>query len=236
MPEQAWYHATPAGERGGPMTADDLVRLYQAGRIFSTTPVWRTGMAGWTPLASVTASLGVSTPPPLPPPIPAAPLPPPRRRLHWIWIVLLALACAAVPVAAIVAAIAVPARNDYRHRAGVTEVIAASAPLRVAVQQTAAETGACPVTAIQADAALPALPSAALEMPLSTLHAHRHVKYVVTTQGDPATACVVRIGLRGFERSGLDDRALSWTLDPADGAWTCSASVARRHLPADCRD
>jgi len=234
MHAQDWYHATPTGDRVGPMTRDDLVRLYQAGRIASTTPVWCSGMAGWTPLASAAVALGL---PPLPPPIPVAAPPqlPPRRGLHWAWIVLLVLLALLVPVIAILAAIAVPAYNDYRIRAGMAEIAATSAPLRVALHQAAVESGACPVLSMQAEAEPPPAPSDGLDIALSSLHTHRHVKYVLTNGGETSDACVIRIGLRGFDRPDIDDRALSWTLDPTSGGWTCRASVANRYLPGDCR-
>lgn len=82
----------------------------------------------------------------MPPPLPGVPQPPPRRGLHWIWIVLIPLAGLAVPVFAVPAAVAIPACNDYRLRAGVSEVFAVTVPLRQVVEHAAAEGRPCPIT------------------------------------------------------------------------------------------
>ena len=232
MAQEDWYHATPAGERAGPMTADDLVRLYQAGRIGPATPVWQRGMATWASLSTVAPSLGLTLPPTLPPPLPASPVPGARGGRQWIWLTLLVVAGAGIPLVLLLTAIARPAYADYRHRSGVADVISAAAPLRSVLAETAAGAGACPVTATGAQAAGVPAP---LDAALSTLRAHPHVKYALTTEGGSPDACVLRVGLRGFGRKGLDDRALSWALDPASGTWTCRASVANRYLPSDCR-
>jgi|GEM_PF-666246 len=167
-----WFHATPDGGRNGPMRADDLLRLFQAGRIHAATPVWREGMADWVPLASVATTLGL---PAMPPPLPRAPaLPPPRRGLHWIWIVVLVLAGLAVPVLAILAAIALPAYNDYRIRSGIVQVVADSAPLRMAVARSHADAGVCPASgaARSSDTSLP--PDASLDGVVAPLLASAH--------------------------------------------------------------
>lgn len=148
MTAQDWYHATPTGDRVGPMTADDLARLYQAGRIPATTPVWQAGMADWVPLTSVAARLGL---PPIPPPLRQAAAPPPRRGMHWIWIVLLVVAGLSVPVLAILAAIAIPAYNEYRLRAGISEVMVAATPLRMELGTAVADGHPCPFTGGDSD-------------------------------------------------------------------------------------
>lgn len=227
-----WFHATPGGGRNGPMRADDLVRLFQAGRVHGATPVWREGMADWVPLASVAMTLGLTA---MPPPLPRAPSqPPPRHGLHWIWIVVLVLAGLAVPVLAILAAIALPAYNDYRIRSGIVQVVADSAPLRMAVARSHAETGTCPATgaALRSGASLP--PDASMAGVVAPLLAHPHIGGVWTGPGADGR-CDVRIDLEGFNRSDIDSTRLDWSLDLSSGAWTCLGTADARHLPASCR-
>ncbi|MDR7194284.1 GYF domain-containing protein [Luteimonas terrae] len=238
-----WFHATPDGGRSGPMRADDLLRLFQAGRIHDATPVWREGMSDWVPLASVADALGVRM---APPPLPHRPVPP-RRGLHWIWIVVLVLAGLAVPVLAILAAIALPAYNDYRARSGIGEVAASAAPLRLAVQAAQAQGRPCPITA---SGRVPgtdhaAFSNADVDAARSTLLAHPRVESLLTTQGtldvqvshaDPSARCEIVVGLQGFELAAIDGEVLTWWLDPASGHWTCGGTIAVRYLPAACRN
>lgn len=240
-----WFHATPDGGRNGPMRADDLVRLCQAGRIHTATPVWRAGMADWVPLSSVAATLGL---PAMPPPIPRAPPPPlpPRRGLHWIWIVVLALAALAVPVVAILAAIAFPAYTEYRARSGIAEVAAATAPLRVALQSHQAGGKTCPLSPSNrmpgADRA--ALSDVEVAAARADLLAHVHVARVLTAPAIPAApagserpsdGCEIMVGLQGFDLPAIDGQTLTWSLDSASGDWTCGGTLADRYLPSACR-
>ncbi|MDR6991934.1 GYF domain-containing protein [Luteimonas sp. 3794] len=239
-----WFHATPDGGRIGPMRADDLVRLFQAGRLHASTPVWREGMAEWAPLSSMAPALGL---PAMPPPLPRAAVLPPRRGLHWSWIVLLVLAGLAVPVLAILAAIALPAYNDYRVRSGVVEVAASAAPLQLAVQAAQATGSPCPITTSShvpgADRA--AFSNADVDAARTTLLAHPRVESVLTTQGtldvdahaaDPGDHCEITLRLQGFELAAIDGEMLTWWLDPASGHWTCGGTVAARYLPVACRN
>ncbi|MGO3127443.1 MAG: GYF domain-containing protein [Luteimonas sp.] len=227
-----WFHATPDGGRNGPMRADDLVRLFQVGRIHAATPVWREGMTDWAPLSSVAATLGL---PAMPPPVPRAALPPPRRGLHWIWIVLIALIVLAIPVIAILAAIALPAYDDYRTRAGVAEVVAASVPVRLATEATVADGGFC-FTAVTSTGTGPGLPPPeGLREALQALGAHRHVDDVHTIEDGAMDTCRIEVVLGGFDRVQVDGIRISWTLDQTTGRWTCSGQMPPRLLPEACR-
>lgn len=238
-----WFHATPDGGRNGPMRADDLVRLFQAGRIHAATPVWREGMADWAPLSSMAATLGLPT---MPPPLPRAALPPPRRGLHWIWIVLLVLAALAVPVLGILAAIAIPAYNDYRARSGLVEVVAHAAPLQRAVQAAQTQGSPCPITTSSRVPGVDrtAFSNADIDAARSALLDHPRVESLLTTQDTldagassvgAGDRCEIVIRLQGFDHAAIDGEVLTWWLDPNVGQWTCSGTVAERFLPAMCR-
>lgn len=225
-----WYHATPQGGRLGPMRAEDLARLFETGGVQGTTPVWRDGMTGWVPLSSVANELGLSA---MPPPLPRAPQPPPRRGLHWVWIVVIVLAGLAVPVLAVLAAIALPAYNDYRLRAGIAEVALASTSLRLAVQGAAVDGQRCPIVSGSAGRAVFSNPD--VDAAVAGLLAHPRVADVMTLNRSALDQCEILVKLQDFEHAAIDGNVLNWSLEPGTGAWSCGSSVARRFLPEHCR-
>ncbi|MFL6586103.1 MAG: pilin [Luteimonas sp.] len=225
-----WFHTTPEGGCNGPMRADDLVRLFQAGRIHAATPVWHEGMTEWAALASVASTLGL---PVMPPPLPRAAPASPRRGLHWIWITVLVLAALAVPTLAIIAAIAIPAYHDYRTRAGISEVVAASAPLRLALQNSAAHGETCPVVTGSEDRAVVSNPE--VDTAIAGLLTSPHVADVLTLNRSTLDQCELLVKLEGFERAAINGEVLNWSLEPASGNWTCGTTVPHRYVPEHCR-
>lgn len=221
-----WFYARPDGQRAGPVSPDDLARLYQSNRIHRATPVWRDGMPDWAPLSTVATSLGL---PPMPPPMPAMQAPP-RRGLHWAWIVLIVLAAFSVPVIGILAAIALPAYQDYRVRAGINEVVTISAPLRLELQSAMRGDAGCSTSAAADDQSARAM----LEDVLPLLRGHRHVADIAIADGDAPSGCRIEITLRGFDNGSVDGQRLAWNFQPEDGNWTCSSSISARYLPTDC--
>ena len=49
----AWYYATPQGERIGPITYREIQALIKGGRVFRDDLVWAAHLPEWTPLGSV---------------------------------------------------------------------------------------------------------------------------------------------------------------------------------------
>ena len=49
----AWYYATPQGERIGPISYQELRALIQGGRVFRDDLVWAAHLPEWTPLGSI---------------------------------------------------------------------------------------------------------------------------------------------------------------------------------------
>jgi len=128
-----WYYAAGGTEQVGPVTAERLVELLQAGTITSDTLVWRTGLDSWQPLQRSLEELGVHAAPPLPPTLPPVPSPmqanvprpgivvhhaptPKPGGMSGCLIAVIVAAVLAVPMIAILAAIALPAYNNYRVR------------------------------------------------------------------------------------------------------------------------
>lgn len=134
-----WYYHDPVAGRVGPLSPEELRQHFRQRRIARETLAWRQGLPEWLPLGRLTAELELDTvapdtalPPPLPPSLPprgaaSASVPAPVRRqgMHGCLIALLVCVALAVPLAGILAAIAIPAYRDYVERA---KQAAASAP------------------------------------------------------------------------------------------------------------
>ena len=188
-----WYYHDPGQGRVGPLSADAMRTRYRERRIQQDTLFWREGMREWQPLERVSDQLellGVQPDAALPPPLPPGPPPgvgparyaspvatapatpgytlPPRRGMSGCLIALIVAAVIAVPMLAIIAAIALPAYQDYTLRAKVAAQVEARAPsVKAAVAAAAAaHAGECPASA--EDANLPPLPG----VDFGTVHGH----------------------------------------------------------------
>lgn len=161
-----WYYHDPAQGRVGPLTAEQLRTHYGQRRLQRDTLVWHEGMREWQPLERCSEELqldGVvqdtSQPPPLPLPsqaqatrtsasgYPAQPQAsgPPPRGLSGCAIAAIVLAVVAVPVVGILAAIAIPAYQDYTIRAKLGAGVTAVAPMmQQAVTEHLDRHGRCP--------------------------------------------------------------------------------------------
>lgn len=129
-----WYYHAPGRGKVGPMTADEMRAHYRSRRIGRDTLAWHEGLREWQPLERLIEELGLTgvaqdatQPPPLPPPPPAATVshastlrrsagPPPSNRTGCI-IAAVVLAIGGVMLIGILAAIAIPAYQDYVKRA-----------------------------------------------------------------------------------------------------------------------
>lgn len=159
-------------------------------------------------------------PPPLPPaPARPVPPPPPRRGLHGCLIALLVAGGLAIPTVAILAAIALPAYNDYLTRSVVVAALAETAPLRTHVAGFAARNARCPTSED------PGFGAAG-----QPGQAHAGVEF-----GHGEAGCAMEVQLRDEREGPLHGTRLRLELDAASGAWRCSADADDRYLPAECR-
>ncbi|WP_268890918.1 GYF domain-containing protein [Cognatilysobacter lacus] len=174
-----WFYHDPGQGRVGPLSPDEMRSRYRDRRIQPDTLVWREGMREWQPLDRVSEELDLlsvkpdaALPPPLPPAAsspatfhagPGAVMPmaagngyvmrpaPQRKGMSGCLIALIVVAALAVPVIGILAAIAVPAYQDYTIRSKVAMQVDARAPsIEVAVAQAMAVNGHCPADAAAA--------------------------------------------------------------------------------------
>lgn len=235
-----WYYHDPGEGRAGPCPAEELRRRFHDRRIQDDTLVWREGLDGWVPLAQVAAELDldpVTTDPRLPPPLPPVPpaVPGPvsrpaalsRPRMSGCLIALLVGAGLAVPLVGILAAIAIPAYNDYRVRARVAATVAEieATSLKAVIAGHAGDATACPDhTSADTAAALRQLAQSA------------HVAAVHVGTLARGT-CAFGVTLRGLGAQA-DGKTLLFearrTGDPLE--WDCSGGdLPSRFRPRQCR-
>jgi type IV pilus assembly protein PilA len=237
IPMSQWFYAEGNRERRGPLPAENIAALFRSGRIAGDTLVWREGAGDWRPLRDFAAELGLDMPagpapepavPPLPPQVQhvhvVAPAPAPRPGLSGCAIFGIVAAVGGLMVVAvggILAAIAVPAYNDYVLRAKVTAAHAQLQPLAADVAHSMTTGGHCPVNGDEGF--------------------HSPESYA---GGDLAAVRIGRFGNGhcGLEarfhvpgKAALDGKHLWLDYDTQTATWSCSSDVADKHLPAHCR-
>ncbi len=140
---QDWYYHAPGQGRIGPISAEKIRQHYRERRIDRETLVWREGMREWRPIDQLIDALGLigvepdtSLPPPMPAKVPSLSVAetvssphgppmtarttsasPPKSRVSGCLITAIVVGIVGVMLVAILAAIALPAYNDYVKRA-----------------------------------------------------------------------------------------------------------------------
>ncbi|MEB1527641.1 GYF domain-containing protein [Xanthomonas sp. WHRI 7945] len=231
----AWYYADAGRHRHGPLSTAELRERVRDGLLERTTLVWREGMPEWQPLQALAAELGLPaavTPPP-PPPLPlppaastaaAMPTMAPRNSLSGCGVgALVAVVAGAVllSVAGILAAIALPAYQDYTLRTKATLAIGSIAPLKPQISGFATQQGRCPVNG-----------DAGFGTPQS--YASEFVAQVRIGRFDNSH-CGLEATLHAPGKDKLDGKALWLDYDAQAAAWNCSSELDDRYLPAHCR-
>ncbi len=237
-----WYYAEGPARNVGPLSTQQLSDLFRRGQILLDTPVWREGMAQWQPLRHVTGELGIegmssgSRPPPLPsqpPPIPAfrphsasaqtvtASEPRTLSRGMIALIICAALALPLLAILGILAAIALPAYQDYTLRAKAAEAIAAGQALKDPIEQYLNEHDQCPA-------------NGGGDFGTAESYAGRFVETITVGEFDDGT-CGVEVRVRGTDHRQLDGHAIWISFDRAARRWDCTSEIDDRYLPAHCR-
>ena len=229
-----WYYADDARNRVGPLSADELREHFRQRRLRRDSLVWCEGMVQWLPLERLALELDIDSitqDPTLPPPLPsggsathAQPMraAAPKKGLSGCMIALIVCLVVALPVVAILAAIAIPAYNDYVQRAKVAEAIAAAAPLKIAIGEHLAGNGSCPDEQ-----------SADLAATLAQLKQHPRLSgvRVGTLEGGH---CAFEITLRG--PGAMEGKTLLFEADANATNWDCSGGdLPPRLRPSQCR-
>lgn len=217
-----WYYADAQRQQQGPVDAAALAQAYREGRVDADTLVWREGLAGWVRLATVGAQLGlivIGAPAPAARPAGARRVAaPPKSSATWI-IVLVVCLFGGIAVLGILAAIAIPAYQDYTMRMKVAQALLAADGVR---EEVAAfrETGQrCPRNG-----------EGGIDEALA--YASPYVERIdVAADGDD---CTVALTLPPLQVRGLEHGHVNWRLD-ADGAWSSSSDIPPRFLPRSLR-
>ncbi|GAB2503717.1 GYF domain-containing protein [Lysobacter humi (ex Lee et al. 2017)] len=232
-----WFYHDPGRGRMGPVSAEDLRTLYRERRIDRDSLVWREGLREWQPLDRLAEELDLysvtpdaSRPPPLPPGIAAPavtahaappraggrPVAPAKKPLSGCLIALIVVLVLAVPGIAILAAIALPAYQEYTVRANANAFIAPrDLALRTGIANARRALGRCPEDTGEAG----------LSDALAT-----GVRVGTTAEGH----CAFEITLAGTHRK-VDGRTIVFVATP-DGGWDCSGGdLPANYRPAACR-
>ena len=225
-----WYSSAADGQHRGPCPAAEMQALAARGVITASTLVWREGQSQWQALADFSSELGLTgasgtiLPPPLPSSSVRAPqtfAPAPRTGLSGCMIALIVVAALAVPMIAILAAIAVPAYQQYLVRAKVASALPIAESHKLALSAYLSREQSCPVND-DADFQAP----------------ERYAQGTVAaiTFGEfESDLCGMEVILAVPGNDQVDGKALWLEYDPADSSWHCSSEIDDKYLPSQCR-
>lgn len=226
----AWFYSDSTRQQQGPVDEDGLAQLWREGRINAHTLVWREGQGAWVALGELAAAMPwqktmSANQPPLPPPVignrpPTAPVaiaPPAKKGVGCLVIGIIA-AFAMVALIGILAAIALPAYQDYTFRARIANLMVAAAPLKVSLAESYARDEACPeghdLPAAEHD---PQFTSAWI----GTFDSgHCGIELTIADQTN----------LQKFA-----GKKLWFWREGTDTTWKCSSDIDNRYLPIACR-
>lgn len=219
-----WYYATADGQRHGPLPAGELAALARSGAVGRQTPVWREGLAQWIPLATVAAELGLGpVPPPLSVPPVAAPMPAPAPRSGCLLAVVLgAVALVLVAILGVLAAIALPAYQQYTTRSAAMTAITEARAHRAAVASFLREHGRCPGNDDEGFAS-------------AESYAGAHLKSIRFGEFEESKLCGLAASIHAPGNTSLDGEPVWLEYNPAVDTWLCSSAVEDRYLPHECR-
>ena len=241
-----WYYADRNREQHGPVSSDELVTHYRFGRVALDSLVWREGLPQWQPLRDFADELGlnpapvdtVGTPPPVPSApagpsaaaapqdrllrTPAAPVATPRMSGGKIALIVAAvMVVPCIGIAGILAAIALPAYNDYTLRTKVTQATVDNFELRGEVKAFFDAEGRCPSNG-----------EGTFGTPES--YAGTYVTRAVIGEFDDGT-CGFELEFANTGNAQIDGRKLWWDLGSDNSEWHCSSEIDDKYLPLDCR-
>ena len=227
MSNAVWFYTDAARQQQGPVDEATLEQLWRDGRIDGGTLVWREGQKQWVALSALAVAmpwqgaLTQSTPPALPRTAGGAAMGPaasPKRGLSGCMIALIVGAALFVPMLGILAAIALPAYQDYVNRAHFAEALMAAAPLKAQLDETIARDGACPEGRTLAPNEHSALFRSARIGPFEDGHCGVYLELAESAQ------------LRTF----TGKKIWLWR-DDVQSPWRCASEIPDRFLPQSCR-
>lgn len=220
MQASVWYYVDRDMQRHGPVPDTDLLAAFHAGRLHEHSAVWREGMPAWSTLSACRGELGLpATAAHAPPPYAA---PPARMSRGLVWLLVgLAVVVLGIPVLAVVAAIALPAYQDYVLRSQVHGVLADIRGLVTPAEEFRGEHGRCPASLADLHVA-----------PARTSGTTRRTDITLREDGDGQ--CIIEGRLSGGNPR-LDGIVVIRLARQDAGRWSCGSEVIRQAwLPAGC--
>ncbi|MGC9008063.1 MAG: pilin, partial [Halothiobacillaceae bacterium] len=128
-----------------------------------------------------------------------------------------------VAIIGILAAIAIPAYQDYIARSQMTEAMNLASGLKTAVAEVYGQAGTCPTNGSDGIAKATDIKG----------------KYVAQVEvGGKAPACTIaaKMNKEGVS-AGIQDKTLTLTMDTSSGgsiSWTCTSDAEQKYLPKAC--
>jgi type IV pilus assembly protein PilA len=220
-----WYYADRLRQQQGPVSGEGLLQALQRGEIEMASLVWHDKLPGWVPLSQVAAELGLrGAPPPMPRrPVAAAPVREKRKTSGKTIaaIVIGSLLLFVLFFGGIIAAISIPAYNDYTVRSKIMGAYVAVSDLRTSTAEFYMTENRCPTSADKGFGA-------------ETGHGSQYVASVKF--GTFVSTCEIRVALTNLGNSRLSDPELVFRMDK-NQQWTESASgIPDRYLPMSMRN
>jgi type IV pilus assembly protein PilA len=124
-------------------------------------------------------------------------------------------------IGAILAAISIPAYNDYVVRSKVSQAIAESQPLKLQVEAIRTGEGRCPGNGEDG-----------IGTPES--YAGTYITRATVGEFDDGT-CGFELEFGNTGNTEIDGGKLWWDLGSDNSEWNCSSEIADKWLPVDCR-
>lgn len=217
----AWYYADQQQQQQGPVEADWFAAALGRGLVNAHTLVWREGLPGWAPLSQFAAELGLAlaaAPPSMPRSAPLVVRPSGGSNT---WAVVIVVVVAGFFLLAILAAIALPAYQDYTLRAKVANALVRGAGLKPAVEAFVEQQQRCPENN---DAGFQAAESYA-DAQIAEIHFGE-----LESSGD----CAIQLLLKDFGGKNTEGKELLYARD-ADGEWTVTSNLPSKYLPSTMR-
>ena len=221
----SWFYVDGTQSRQGPVTAEALVDAYRQGQVSLDSLVWREGLAEWVPLHTFRDELALSAVAPVaPPPAPVGAVETAPAKKNTGCLIAAAIIVGGglflLFVLSILAAIALPAYQDYITRSKLAQVQVEGQAAKLAVEEFKANTDRCPRDADELGLAAPTTPG------LESL--------AVGSLEDGRCAVEITVGKLGSSEQASGGQLLL-TLEE-DGSWTCSGEgIPDKLLPSHCR-
>jgi type IV pilus assembly protein PilA len=219
-----WFYADAQNQQQGPVERSWFASAYRNGTITPATLVWREGLAGWVPLTQAASELHlviVGGPPPLTRQQGSAPPRIVKPASSSGMLIVIILAVCFIPFIAIIAAITLPAYQDYTLRSKIAGAVVLADGLKIDVAEFFELEKRCPQNG-----------EAGIGEPET--YATPVVAAIHVGTAKPSGECSIRVVFKSIGGSVSAGNELTWMLNDK-GAWHTTSDLPPRYLPASMR-